>query len=81
MATTNEGLDPLYTAKGSHTGSGGRITHFIVAISFNKGVVILCEQYFGKIGGEMFANFEHKHFKKVFEKIQQSKGQTLSSRW
>ena len=31
----NEGLDPLCTAKGSHTGSGGRIAHFIVAISFN----------------------------------------------
>ena len=35
----SEGLDPLCTAKGSHTGSGGRIAHFIVAISFNKGVI------------------------------------------
>ena len=25
----SEGLDPLCTAKGSHTGSGGRIAHFI----------------------------------------------------
>ena len=40
----SKGLDPLCTEKGSHTGSGGRIVHFIMAISFNKGV-ILCEQY------------------------------------
>ena len=38
----SEGLDPLCTGKGSHTGSGGRIAHFIVAISFNKRL-ILCE--------------------------------------
>ena len=38
-----------------------------MAISFNKGV-ILCEQYFGKISGEMFADFIHKHFKEAFEK-------------
>ena len=62
----SEGLDPLFTAKGSHTVSGGRLAHF-VAISFNKGV-ILCEQYFGKISGEMFAEFLHKHFKDAFEK-------------
>ena len=48
----SEGLDPLCTAKGSHTGSGGRTAHIIVAISFNKGVT-LCEQYFGKITGKM----------------------------
>ena len=36
----SEGLDPLCTAKGSHTGSGGRIAHFIVAISYNKGVIL-----------------------------------------
>ena len=48
-------------------GSGGRIAHFIVAISFNKRV-ILCEQYFGKISGEVFADFIHKHFKEAFEK-------------
>ena len=63
----SEGLDPLCTAKGSHTGSGGRIAHFLVAISFNNGV-ILYEQYFGKISGEMFADFIYKHFKEAFEK-------------
>ena len=37
-----EGSDSLCTAKGSHTGSGGRIAHLIVAMSFNK-AIILCE--------------------------------------
>ena len=41
--------------------------YFIAAIPFNIGV-ILCQQYFGKISGEMFANFIHKHFKEAFEK-------------
>ena len=40
-----EGLDALCTPKGSHIETSGRIAHFIVAISFNKGLV-LCEQYF-----------------------------------
>ena len=43
------GLDSLCTAKGSHIGSGGRIAHFIVAISFDKGV-ILCEQSEADLG-------------------------------
>ena len=30
----SEGLDPLCTEKGSHTGSGGRIARFIVAIIY-----------------------------------------------
>ena len=34
---------------------------------FNIGV-ILCQQYFGKISGEMFVNFIHKHFKEAFGK-------------
>ena len=63
----SKGLDPLCTAKGSYTGSGGRIAHFIVAISFNKGVIV-CERYFWKIIGEMFADFIHKHFKEALEK-------------
>ena len=74
------GLGLICSAKGSQTGSGGRIAHFIVAISFNK-CLVLCEHYFGKISGEMFADFIHKHFEEAFEKNQQSKGQTLSSGW
>ena len=38
-----------------------------MTISFNKGV-ILCDQYFGKISREMFADFIHKNFKEAFEK-------------
>ena len=68
----SQGLNPLFTAKGSHTGSGGRIAHFIVAISFNKGV-ILCEQYFGKISGEILVEFIYKHFKEAFEKSKNPK--------
>ena len=63
----SEDLEPLCTAKGSHTGNGGRMTHFIVAISFNKGVISF-GQYFGKISEEMFADFIHKHFKQAFKK-------------
>ena len=74
------GLGLICSAKGSQTGSGGRIAHFIVAISFNK-CLILCEQYFRKISGEVLADFIHKHFEEAFEKNQQSKGQTLSSGW
>ena len=63
----SEGLDPLCIVKGSHTGSGGRMAHFIVAISFNKRA-ILCKQYFEKVSGKMFADFIHKHFKEAFGK-------------
>ena len=31
-----ESLDPLCTGKGSHTGNGGRIAHFIVGILLLK---------------------------------------------
>ena len=39
LGQRSEGLDPLCTAKGSHSGSGGKTAHFIVALSFNKGVI------------------------------------------
>ena len=50
------GLDLNYTAKGSHVGSGGRVAYFLVAIAFNRGI-ILFEQYHGNINGEVFAQF------------------------
>ena len=58
----SERLDPLCAPKGSHSGSGGRIAHFVVVISCTKGV-ILRYHYFGKISGKIFADFIHKHFK------------------
>ena len=52
----NEGLHPHCTAKGSHVGLGGSVTHFIMAIAHQKGI-ILCEQYDGIINGDMFSDF------------------------
>lgn len=69
----SEGLDLNCTAKGSHVGSGGRVAHFLVAISYNRGV-ILCEQYYGNINGEMFGQFILDHFKEVFAKSANPKG-------
>ena len=45
-------------------GSGGRLPYFIVAI-YQKGIV-LCEQYEGKINGDMFSDFIKTHFQKTF---------------
>ena len=49
----DEGLEPSCTAKGSHVGSAGNVAHFMVCISYDKGI-ILCKQYFGRINGEKF---------------------------
>ena len=69
----DEGLEPNYTAKGSHVGSGGNVAHFLVAIAYDKGV-ILSEQYKGKINGEMFKNFVEKHFADTFAKSANQRG-------
>ena len=55
-----ESLDPLCTGKGSHTGNGGRIAHFIVGILLIKESSYV-SSIFGKIFGEMSADFTHKH--------------------
>ena len=39
-----EGLSYGCTAKGAHSGSGGRVAKFMVAVSYGNGVM-LCEQY------------------------------------
>ena len=59
----NEGLNPLCTAKGSHTGPGGKVIKVFVAISYGKGV-IFCEQY-EKCDGDYFANFIRRNFRKL----------------
>ena len=69
----SEGLDLNCTAKGSHVGSGGRVAHFFVAIAYNKGT-ILCEQYFGNINGDMFAQFVKDHFNETFKKSDNGEG-------
>ena len=40
----SEGLTPGCTAKGQKTGGGGRVVKLMVAISYDKGVVI-CKTY------------------------------------
>ena len=60
----NEGLNPLCTAKGCHTGSGGKVVTMFVAICYGKGV-IFCEQY-EKCDGDYFANFIRRNFRKLF---------------
>ena len=55
----NEGLS--ITAKDKKEGMDGRTAHFFVGISYTKGVV-LCEQYFEKINGPLFANISRKTF-------------------
>ena len=49
----DEGLHPHYTGKRFHVGSAGRVAHFIVAIAYQKGV-LLYEQYESKTNGDMF---------------------------
>ena len=60
----NEGLHPHCTAKDSHLGLGGRVAHFILAISPQKGVT-LCEHYESKINGDMFSDLSKHTFKKL----------------
>lgn len=49
----DESLRAHCTAKQSHVGSGGKVARFIVTIVHQK-VVVLCEQYKGKINRGMF---------------------------
>ena len=63
----NEGLSAECTTKGSHEGTGGKVAHFMVAVAYDKGVV-LCEQYKGNINGEKFADFIRDNFKEALEK-------------
>ena len=69
----NEAVYPHCTAKGSHVGSGGRVGHFIVATSHQKGDV-LCEQCEGKINRDMFSDFIKAHFQETFTRCRILKG-------
>jgi len=61
----SEGLDFGCTSKGSKEGVVN--ANFMVAISYNSGVV-LCQQYNGHITGEKMANIIKQKFKNAFEK-------------
>ena len=68
----SEGLNQYCTAKGSKVGSGGKIVKFLVAISYNVGV-ILCEEY-EHMTGNFFASFTDKTFEQMF--VESKKGNT-----
>lgn len=60
-----EGLQHGCTSKGKKVGYGGKSIHFLVSISYSKGV-ISCEQY-NKMNGEFFASFIRTKFKVIFQ--------------
>lgn len=59
----NEGLNIGCTAKGSKEGAVN--ANFMVAISYNHGVV-LCEQYHGAINGDKMVHIVYKSFEEAF---------------
>lgn len=68
----SEGLNQFCTAKGSKVGSGGKVVKFLVAISYNVGV-ILCHEY-EHMTGNFFASFIENTFEQMF--VQSKKGNT-----
>ena len=64
-----EGLSLNCTTRGKKVGFRGKMAHFIVAIAYNRGVV-LCEQYHESFTGEYFANFIRTHFHDTFSSTQ-----------
>ena len=63
----DEGLERNCTVKGNHVGSGGKVLHFMVAISYTQRV-IHCEQYEGSINEQMIPDFICDQFRRTFEK-------------
>ena len=61
----SEGLMQGCTSKGSKVGAGGKVAHFIAAISYGKGF-ILCEQY-DRMNGPYFSSFIDRNFSYMFE--------------
>ena len=62
----SEGLTQGCLAKGSKSGTGGKVAKFMVAISHGKGVLV-CERY-EKLDGNYFASFIDQHFNTMFER-------------
>ena len=59
----SEGL--AVTTKGSKDLAGGKRLHLLVAISYNKGVIV-AEPY-EKMNSEFFSSFIRRHFPTLFE--------------
>ena len=62
----SEGLEIRCVAKGRKEGTGGKVVKFIVAISYDKGV-ICCEPY-ERMCGHFFATFIKMNFTRLFTK-------------
>lgn len=62
----SEGLSLGCTSKGKKVGYGGKVVHYIVCISYGKGV-ISCEKY-EKMSGAFFASFIQQHFTDIFSR-------------
>ena len=60
----NEVLKQGCTSKGKKVDSGGKVAHFMVSISYGKGVYF-CEQ-FEKMNGPYFSDFVKRRFRKLF---------------
>ena len=58
-----EGLN--FTSKGKKADHGGQVAHFMVAITYNKGVIV-CEQY-EKMNGKYMESFVERNFDRLFE--------------
>ena len=65
----DEGIEPSCTAKGSHVGSGGNIAHFMVGISYDKGIIYIMQTvlwtYLEKMFQGLFSKTSNRHFRKV----------------
>lgn len=61
----SEGLVQGCTSKGSKVGAGGKVAHFMAAISYGKGFII-CEQY-DKMNGPYFSSFIDRNFSYMFQ--------------
>jgi len=61
----DEGLAPYCTSRGTHVGSGGKVLHMAVAITYEHGV-ILCKPYV-HMDGQFFSNFITNNFKRIFK--------------
>ena len=72
----SEGLNPLCTTKSKRAGTGGRMAHFMVALSPGHGVV-LCYQYQCRLDGERFASMVFKLFPDVFKKTKHCEGRLI----
>ena len=59
------GLSYGCTAKGAHSGSGGRVAKFMVAVSYGNRAAILCEQY-EKLNGRYFKSLVEREFPRMF---------------